>query len=149
MKIRRRDLGALLPILLLPGALKLDALAADIPTLESGGFPFDKLEPKTSATGSIGRAVFKGKLATGEFVEVHETILPPGVAPHPPHSHVHSEMWLMREGTAEFTVGDKTFRVGPGGVGFTASNVLHGVKNPGTVPCSYFVVAIGPGAAGS
>jgi len=65
MQIRRRDLSALLPALLLPGALKLDALAADIPTLESGGFPFDKLEPKTSATGSIGRAVFKGKLATG------------------------------------------------------------------------------------
>jgi mannose-6-phosphate isomerase-like protein (cupin superfamily) len=149
MKMRRRDLGALLPaLLLMPGALKLGALAADIPTLESGGFPFDKLEPKTSATGSIGRAVFKGKLATGEFVEVHETILPPGVVPHPPHQHQHSEMWLMREGVAEFTVGDKTFRVGPGGVGFTASNVLHGVKNPGTVPCSYFVVAIGPGAAG-
>jgi mannose-6-phosphate isomerase-like protein (cupin superfamily) len=148
MKIRRRDLGALLPALLLPGVLKLDAVAADIPTLESGVFPFDKLEPKTSATGSIGRAVFKGKLATGEFVEVHETVLPPGGAPHPPHRHEHSEMWLMREGTAEFTVNEKSFRIGPGGVGFAASNDMHGIKNPGTVPCAYYVVAVGPGAAG-
>jgi mannose-6-phosphate isomerase-like protein (cupin superfamily) len=148
MEFTRRDLGALLPALLLPGALKLENLATDIPTLECGGFPFEKLEPHTSATGSIARAVFKGKLATGEFVEVHETILPPGVMPHPPHSHVHSEMWLMREGTAEFTINGKTFQVGSGGVAFTASNELHGVKNPGTAPCSYYVVAIGPGAAG-
>jgi mannose-6-phosphate isomerase-like protein (cupin superfamily) len=148
MEFTRRDLGALLPALLLPGALKLENLAADIPKLESGGFPFEKLEPKTSATGSIARAVFKGKLATGEFVEVHETMLPPGVMPHPPHSHMHSEMWLMREGTAELTINGKTFQIGPGGVGFTASNELHGIKNPGTVPCSYYVVAIGPGAVG-
>src|SRR5579864_1264546 len=148
MKIRRRDLGALLPALLLPGGLNLNAIAADIPTLESGGFPYEKLEPKTSATGSTARAVFKGKLATGEFVEVHETILPPGAMPHPPHSHVHSEMWLMREGTAELTINGKTFQIGAGGVAFTASNELHGIKNPGAMPCSYYVVAIGPGAAG-
>jgi mannose-6-phosphate isomerase-like protein (cupin superfamily) len=146
MQIRRRDLGALLPALLLPGALKLDALVADIPTLESGAFPYNKLEPKTSATGSVGRAVFKGKLASGEFVEVHETMLPPGVAPHPPHRHEHSEMWLVREGILEFTVNDKSYRVGPGGAGFAASNDLHGVKNPGTMPCAYYVVAVGPGA---
>jgi mannose-6-phosphate isomerase-like protein (cupin superfamily) len=148
MQIRRRDLGVLLPALLLPGALKLDALAADPALLPSGAYPYDKLEVHSSNGGAQTRPVFKGKLATGESVELHETTLPPGGAPHPPHRHEHSEMWLVREGTVEFTVNDKSYRVGPGGVGFAASNDMHGVKNPGTVPCSYYVVAIGPGAAG-
>lgn len=147
MEIRRRDLGALLPALLLPGALNLKALAADAVLLQSGAYPYDKLEVHKSDTGSESRAVFKGKLATGELVEVHETTLPPGGAPHPPHRHEHSEMWLVREGTVEFLVNGKSTIVGPGSVGFAASNDLHGIKNPGTVPCSYFVVAIGPGAA--
>jgi hypothetical protein len=33
-------------------------------------------------------------------------------------------------------------------VGFVRSNEEHGIKNIGTVPATYYVVAIGPGAAG-
>jgi mannose-6-phosphate isomerase-like protein (cupin superfamily) len=146
MDITRRDLGVLLPALLMPGALNLKALAADATLLVSGAYPFDKLEMHSSAGGAETRPVFKGKLATGELVEVHETTLPPGGAPHPPHRHEHSEMWLVREGTVEFLVNEKSTHVGPGSVGFAASNDLHGVKNPGTVPCTYFVVAVGPGS---
>ena len=147
MEIGRRDLGVLLPALLMPGALNLKAFAADVALIPSGSYPFDKLEVHISDAGVQSRAVFKGKLGTGELVEVHETTLPPGGAPHPPHRHEHSEMWLVREGTAEFTVNDKSYQVGPGSVGFAASNDMHGVKNPGRVPCTYFVVAVGPGAA--
>ena len=147
VEFTRRDLGVLLPALFLPGALKSDAPPAEGPTLPSATFAFDALPVHTS-NGAQMRPVLKGKLATGESLEIHETTLPPGGAPHPPHRHVHSELWLVREGTVEFTVNGNSARLGPGSVGLAASNDLHGVKNPGDAPVSYFVVAIGPGAAG-
>jgi mannose-6-phosphate isomerase-like protein (cupin superfamily) len=68
--------------------------------------------------------------------------------PHAPHHHVHTEMWLIREGTVELTVEGKSTQMGPGSVGFVHSNEEHGIKNIGMVPATYYVVAIGPGAAG-
>jgi len=100
-----------------------------------------------SATAET-RPVLKGKLATGESLEVHETTLLPGDAPHPPHHHEHSEMWLVREGTVELTIDGVSSRIGPGGLGFVRSNEEHGIKNVGSSQANYFVVAIGPGAAG-
>jgi len=109
-------------------------------------YPFEKLPIRTPKNAQI-RDVLKGKLATGESLEVHETTLPPGVAPHPPHHHVHSEMWLIREGTVELTVNGTSSLLGPGSVGFVHSNDEHGIKNVGTTPATYFVVAVGPGAS--
>jgi mannose-6-phosphate isomerase-like protein (cupin superfamily) len=109
-------------------------------------YPFEKLPIRTPKNAQI-RDVLKGKLATGESLEVHETTLPPGVAPHAPHHHVHSEMWLIREGTVELTVNGTTSLLGPGSVGFVHSNDEHGIKNVGAMPATYFVVAVGPGAS--
>jgi len=77
----------------------------------------------------------------------HMTELAPGQAPHPPHHHVHSEMWLIREGTVELTINGTNNQLGPGSVGFVHSNDEHGIKNVGTTPATYFVVAVGPGAS--
>jgi mannose-6-phosphate isomerase-like protein (cupin superfamily) len=93
------------------------------------------------------RHVMMGKLATGESVEVHESTLPPNGSPHAPHHHVHSELWLVREGTVQLTINGSVHVIGPGGVGFVRSNEVHGIRNAGTGPASYYVVAIGPGAA--
>jgi mannose-6-phosphate isomerase-like protein (cupin superfamily) len=147
MPLTRRELCLLFPPAVLPTLLlKSERQSAEAASLPSTMHPFHQLAVHASATAAI-RPVLKGKLATGESVEVHETTLPPGGAPHPPHRHPHSEMWLIREGTVDITVNNATTRLGPGAVGFVSSNDEHGIKNVGLTPATYFVVAIGPGAS--
>jgi mannose-6-phosphate isomerase-like protein (cupin superfamily) len=144
MTITRREMCSLLPGLF-PAAVKLDAFSAEDNSLPSATYEFDKLPTQALATAQV-RRVLKGKLATGEALEVHETTLPPGGAPHAPHHHLHSEMWFIREGTVELTINGTSNRMGPGSVGFVHSNDEHGIKNVGATEATYFVVAFGPGA---
>ncbi len=145
MPVTRRDLCSMLPAVLIPAILPSGASEAQEDSMPSAVYPFEKL-PVRTPNGAEIRAVLKGKLATGESLEVHETTLPPGGMPHPAHHHVHSEMWLVREGTVELTINGNSHRFGPGSVGFVHSNDEHGIKNVGTTPATYFVVAVGPGA---
>ena len=117
-----------------------------LPTLPSDAWTLDELKVTKSPEGAEFRPIVMGKLATGEILEVHETMLPPGGMPHPAHHHVHSEMWLVREGTVEFNVMGKKKNIGPGGVAFVASNEEHGITNVGKTPAKYFVVAVGTDA---
>ena len=145
MPVTRRELCSMLPAVLIPATLPSEASAQEDKPMPSAMYPFEKLPIRTPNNTQI-RDVLNGKLATGESLEVHETTLPPGGAPHAPHHHAHSEMWLVREGTVELTVNGTSYKFGPGSVGFVHSNDEHGIKNVGTTPATYFVVAVGPGA---
>lgn len=143
MDITRRSLCFLLPAL---SPLVASPTVADQEgALPSATFEFEKLPVQESGHAAV-RHILKGKLATGEAVEVHETTLPPNGYPHPPHHHVHSEMWLIREGAVQLTINGKSQVIGPGGLGFVRSNEEHGIRNVGSGPANYYVVAIGPGA---
>lgn len=147
---KRRDLCLALTALAgaaaFPRSLQAQAAAAQSSApklLHSHLFPFDSLSVTPSANGGETRPVVRGDLRTGEYVEVHETTLPPGRMPHPPHRHTHSEFLLIRDGRLEVTSDGEHGFIEAGGVIFTASGVLHSLKNVGTAPAHYFVVAVG------
>ena len=146
MSMTRRELCSMLPAVLIPAIQASGGSAGQDISLLSAMYPFEKLAVRAAGNAEY-RDVLKGKLPTGESLEVHETTLQPGAAPHPPHRHPHSEMWLIREGTVEITVNGVKSQLGPGSVGFVESNDEHGIKNAGKGPATYFVVAVGPGAS--
>jgi quercetin dioxygenase-like cupin family protein len=121
---------------LLRARLILEGLPNQENSLPSTTYPFSEL-PMRTGNGPAIRPVLKGKLATAESLEVHETTSPPGAVPHAPHDHLHSEMWLIREGTVQLTINGTSHVIGPGSVGFVHSNDEHGIKNVGTTLATY------------
>jgi len=145
MSLNRRELCLLLPAVF-PLTAQLRTLAQD-ESLPSGAFQFDKLPLHIANNNAQIRDIMRGKLATGEGIEVHETTLPAGGSPTPTtHHHKHSEVWLVREGAIQLTVNGKSYRLEPGSVGFATSNEEHGITNVGDKSAIYFLIAIGPGA---
>lgn len=122
----------------LPGAGQPDA-STDV----SRVFHFDQMKMTSNANGGWGRAVLHGTLPTGEYLEVHETMLPPGKMPHPPHRHSNTEFILIREGKLQYLTEGHEEALGPADVIYTASNRPHGLKNIGDTPALYFVVSVG------
>lgn len=131
----RRDLTLLSAGLIAAAAKAQKAAPA---TLSSKAYRFEDLVLKGNS-----RAVFDGLTHSGSHVDLHETQLAPGAAPHAPHKHEHEEIVMIREGTLEVTIEGKVTVVGPGSVVYAGSNDMHGWKNVGTTVAQYFVIALG------
>ena len=139
----RRDLFAALSALAALGTAAAAASAAEAPTLsESKVIAFKSLTVRKFPNGGEQRRVISGTLTTGEFIEVHETMLPAGQTPHPAHKHPNSEMLFIQTGALEYDDDGKITPVGPGDIVFSASNKMHGLKNVGTTPATYIVVSV-------
>jgi mannose-6-phosphate isomerase-like protein (cupin superfamily) len=139
----RRDLFAAISALAALGAATMSASAADPTLSESKVMPFTSLPVRKFPNGGEQRRVIVGTLTTGEFIEVHETMLPAGEVPHPPHKHPNTEMLFIQTGSLEYDDDGKLTPVGPGDIVFSASNKMHGLKNVGTTPATYIVVSVG------
>jgi len=148
--LTRRDLVSALPALSLlstalaqttsPGSAKNDA--GTLPA-HCHVFTYSDLPKSTNPSGAITHSGFYGTLPTGQYIEMHETTLAPGQSPHPPHHHIHSEFMLIREGSIEFSMGDTSQIATPGSICYARSGETHGLKNVGSTPANYFVIAIG------
>ena len=132
MEFSRRDLAWLLPAL----------GAAQTEPPKSKTLSYEDLPVKVNGENRQ-RAILNTK-THGDFpVEIHETELAAGQAPHPPHEHAHEEMVLIREGTLEVTISGKSTTLGAGSVVWVASNEHHGWRNTGSTRARYFVLALG------
>jgi quercetin dioxygenase-like cupin family protein len=122
-------------------------LTAQQQLMRSTVFEWERLEAKPTKTGAV-RSVFKAPTARLDEFEMHITTLNPGESPHPPHRHVDEEMMIVKEGQLEAIQEGMTRRAGPGSIIFEASNELHGLRNVGQAPATYFVIKwTVPGAA--
>ena len=109
------------------------------PLMGSTTFDWTKMEARATKVGSV-RQVCRNATATLDELECHITTLNAGQSPHAPHKHADEEVIVLKEGTLEVTLGDRTEVVGPGSVIFQASNQMHSVKNIGTTPAIYHVI---------
>ena len=131
----RRDLGGLL------AAMQVPAQAQE--ALPSKMYRYEDLPVKAAATGpNKSRAILDGKTHTGFRIEIHETELGPGLAPHAPHHHVHEELVIVREGLVEVTIKGESSRLGPGSVAYVASNEEHGWRNVGETRARYTILTL-------
>lgn len=142
MEISRRNLCQTLPLII--GSLTANSLAQSTANqpIPSFALPFDQMTSRTHG-GSTGRPILNGITHSGAHLEVHETVLAPGAMPHPPHHHVHEELFLLSKGTVEITIAGKSTTLDPGSAAFVHSGEEHGLHNTGSGPAQYFVVAIG------
>jgi len=133
------------------------SMAASLPALLAGAVAADAAEPLPSAIVNVNDATLrqKGGVTTGRLffegmthenirVELHETILTAGKAPHAPHRHLREEMLIVKEGKLKVEIeGEETKEVTAGGAAYVASNKMHGWTNAGDSTATYFVVEIG------
>ncbi|HEY4159183.1 MAG TPA: cupin domain-containing protein [Polyangiaceae bacterium] len=153
--LSRRDLGVavLSALAVLAGRSMFDAHAAHAapassavlsasapkPPMRSRVFDSPKIKAEPTPYGGR-REVFDAPTATLERFASHITTLNAGQAPHPAHKHPEEELMILKEGTLEVTLNGQATRVEAGGMIFCASNEMHGLRNIGTTPATYYVI---------
>ncbi len=68
------------------------------------------------------------------------TTLNPGQQPHGVHQHDEAEVLIVREGSGSVTIEGAENRVGAGDVAYCEPRSLHGIRNTGETPLSYYVL---------
>lgn len=107
--------------------------------LASGVYAWPSLPVEKTASGER-RAIFDAVTATVDRLETHITTVDAGKASHAAHRHPDEELVFVREGVVEATINGVPTKAPAGSVIFYASNDLHGMRNAGEGPASYFVL---------
>lgn len=148
----RRSFAAMLPALLAALSPEAHAQQASAPaataarpplkTLTSGVYPPG---PDHGSGGRKAHSFLAGMLTAGNIqIEMHETEQQPGTPHEAIGTHLHNEIWLVREGTCDLMTNGVTRRMNAGDVGLCCAGDTHWVSNAGDTVCRYFVVTVGP-----
>ena len=97
----------------------------------------DSLVFKSTEKGG-SRAYFDRATAMCERFEIHVTQLNKKGPSHTSHSHSETEIILVISGETEMTIDGKEYKAEAGDFYFINSELLHGMRNAGNAPCSYF-----------
>jgi len=81
--------------------------------------------------GASAERWFKRTIFQSQHMLVGLDCLEPGQAQAPHLHHGHDKCYFVVEGEAEFTVGDETRRLGPGGLAWAPADIAHSVTNLG------------------
>jgi mannose-6-phosphate isomerase-like protein (cupin superfamily) len=131
MELDRRTLLATLTCVLAGGDL-----------LQAQDLPSALLDPTHARleAGPAGdnRVYFEGSTGGLKSLVVGSFALKPAQQPHPPHSHADEEIMAICAGTGEIVMNAKSSEVGPGTVMYAAPFCLHGVRNTGSAPLTFY-----------
>jgi quercetin dioxygenase-like cupin family protein len=160
----RRAFTQLVPALLAAGMLTPEAFAQETeklphaePTPGPGGVkPHGQLPELVSGVYTPGpgygslpqrksHRFLVGRLKAGNLqIEMHETHQEVGAQHEPVETHLHNEIWLVREGACELMTNGVVRTMRTGDIGLCCAGDTHWVRNAGDTPCTYFVVTVGP-----
>ena len=148
----RREVFTMLPALAVAQAALAEQAAPASQTAQAPQGPQTSVLPATiyhsaeipykGDAKKKARRFFYGPENSGYNLEMHETVLGPGVETHPPHTHGHQEIIILVEGTVEVSMNGRTDTVEAGSVIFYEPDKPHNLRNTGTVPCRYYVVEL-------
>ena len=146
-RLNRREFTGLLPALLAASGLvseMAEGQRAPLKELEPG--VFQPTPPKAgSQAGHSSSSYLAGMLKAGNIrLEMHESPIQPGADHEAVGTHLHSEVWLVREGTAELTTNGVARKMVAGDVGICVAGDKHFIANTSDAPVTYFVVTVGP-----
>ncbi|HKI88259.1 MAG TPA: cupin domain-containing protein [Draconibacterium sp.] len=103
-------------------------------------YDWNKLKVEKTNSGER-RQIMEGKSNDLDYLEIHETTLNPGKAPH--GSHVHAdmeEMIIVKEGKVEENINGVKKVLGPGSVVLVMPGDEHGIWNAGDTQASYYII---------
>ena len=116
--------------------------------MQTNIFDWNAVPVKPTKVGEV-RQFFQAPTATLAEIRCHATTLNPGEASHAAHEHSDEELIIVKEGTITFLVDGEEKQVGAGSIIFQAPNEIHGMRNAGDVPATYYVLRwMTPGMAG-
>ena len=118
-----------------PNVVSASTAGAKLP---DGVIDLDALESSDPVSGCRVFTHYNGPTDQLSGLCAGMCVLEPGSSPHPPHQHPEEEFMIVASGTGEIECAGKTTEVGPGAMMYCAGNVLHGIRNTGKVPMTFY-----------